>query len=303
MALLVTGAGAPRPTAASAGEREPLFKLCAAGCAATGCARADARNTDSGGAGGGIEDEGGAPGERAAPGMEHFCEPACAPGGGGAGALPAHLRLTGWDCAAECDYRCMRARAAARAAAGKRAHKYHGKWAFVRLAGLQEPLSSAASVANLLAHALARRRWRPAERGGPYGALWMVYTAVHVNAWVWSTVFHARDTRATEAADYLSAAGSLFVSAACVAARTLAARTAAAQVRSSLPRLPAERGRAGGGQACARAGACARPCARADRARPAGGGESRRRWSPARWSPSPPTRGTCSSSSSTTAGT
>ena len=79
-------------------------------------------------------------------------------------------------------------------AAGKRAHKYHGKWAFVRLAGLQEPLSSAASVANLLA---ARSCATAMAAGGARraGALWMVYTAVHVNAWVWSTVSRARHAR------------------------------------------------------------------------------------------------------------
>lgn len=33
----------------------------------------------------------------------------------------------------------------------------------------------------------------------------MIYIAFHINAWVWSSVFHARDTSVTEKLDYFSA--------------------------------------------------------------------------------------------------
>ena len=40
--------------------------------------------------------------------------------------------------------------------------------------------------------------------------VWSVYAALSVNAWVWSSVFHSRDTRTTEVLDYFSADALLF---------------------------------------------------------------------------------------------
>lgn len=39
----------------------------------------------------------------------------------------------------------------------------------------------------------------------PFLWLWVCYGVLHVNAWLWSAVFHTRDTRATERLDYPSA--------------------------------------------------------------------------------------------------
>ena len=62
------------------------------------------------------------------------------------------------------------------------------------------------SVANLWAH---RRGWArlraslpPAH---PLRPLWRGYAALSANAWLWSAVFHCRDTRLTERLDYFSA--------------------------------------------------------------------------------------------------
>jgi hypothetical protein len=41
--------------------------------------------------------------------------------------------------------------------------------------------------------------------GYPYYWLWLVYSVVNANAWLWSSVFHCRDTKATERLDYFSA--------------------------------------------------------------------------------------------------
>jgi hypothetical protein len=39
----------------------------------------------------------------------------------------------------------------------------------------------------------------------PYYWLWLVYSLVNANAWLWSSVFHCRDTKLTERFDYFSA--------------------------------------------------------------------------------------------------
>jgi hypothetical protein len=39
----------------------------------------------------------------------------------------------------------------------------------------------------------------------PYVGVWWAYALFCCNSWVWSSVFHARDMRATEALDYLAA--------------------------------------------------------------------------------------------------
>jgi hypothetical protein len=40
--------------------------------------------------------------------------------------------------------------------------------------------------------------------GSPFATLWICNAAVSINAWLWSTVFHARDTTATRTMDYAS---------------------------------------------------------------------------------------------------
>ena len=68
----------------------------------------------------------------------------------------------------------------------------------------------------------AIRDWRATRSSSnrlsyAYWPLWILYGAVSINAWLWSAVFHARDTPRTERLDYLSAdvdvALSLFISA------------------------------------------------------------------------------------------
>lgn len=103
--------------------------------------------------------------------------------------------------------------------------KYHGKWPFLRVLGVQEPVSAATSLANAAAHAHGyarlRRAWQ--ARAFPLRTLWGCYAALCLNAWAWSTVFHCRDTHATERLDYLSAIALLVFAlfAACVRALRL----------------------------------------------------------------------------------
>jgi hypothetical protein len=110
---------------------------------------------------------------------------------------------------------------------GVPAVKYYGKWPFTRLLGMQvragrasarrllvaaeapawqEPASVAASLANLGVHCAGYARLRAAlPPAYPLRPLWAGYAALNGNAWVWSAVFHCRDTRLTEALDYFSA--------------------------------------------------------------------------------------------------
>ncbi|KAF6257932.1 Per1-like protein [Scenedesmus sp. NREL 46B-D3] len=146
-----------------------------------------------------------------------------------------------WDCAADCSYNCMWALEGARAASLPRpVYKYFGKWPFIRVLGAQEIASVLFSIANMLAHAHCMRRYLCYVRtssgcadcgvhGYPYYWLWLVYSMVNVNAWLWSSVFHCRDTKATERLDYfqqisLSLAGAAAANAATAAGARVVAR-------------------------------------------------------------------------------
>ena len=162
------------------------------------------------------------------------CVPSCARNGVGLNGapppeFPLAMRLTGWDCAADCRYRCMRTLEDVRATLGLNAAKYFGKWSFDRVAGVQELVSSLASLANLAAHAwhlprLARAAFRAAfptaaaaapprpttPEGAAFAPMWFAYALVNIHGWARSAVFHARDTPATHDADYLGANGIMF---------------------------------------------------------------------------------------------
>jgi hypothetical protein len=129
-------------------------------------------------------------------------------------------------------------------------YKYYGKWPFTRVLGAQEIASVLLSIANLLAHAhnlqlylrhVKNHRQGPSAGGAgphkrstsgpgpsssaslqyPYHRLWLLYAAVNINAWLWSSVFHCRDTRLTERLDYFSADLVVAVGCGVVIARTL----------------------------------------------------------------------------------
>ncbi|GBF90233.1 hypothetical protein Rsub_03366 [Raphidocelis subcapitata] len=197
-----------RCAAASEGDASPEYRDCVASCEHSGCLPPRLRRwnpTAGGGEGGG----------------EGACRIAC-PANAAAYAPPLALRLARWDCAADCAYHCMWAIEARRRAAGElTVWKYGGKWPFLRVAGMQEAASVAFSIANLAAHAAGLRRFaaalraaapggeaaagKPAPAAYPYAWAWLLYGAASLNAWVWSAVFHTRDTRLTERLDYFSA--------------------------------------------------------------------------------------------------
>ena len=88
--------------------------------------------------------------------------------------------------------------------------KYHGKWPFQRVLGLQEAASSFFSLANGGAHVMGLRRLqaRLDEVPGvgratyPWWTLWLIYGFLNCGMWVASATFHAYDSPLTEAMDY-----------------------------------------------------------------------------------------------------
>jgi hypothetical protein len=157
LAILATDPG-PIPFArASSGDRSAEFQRCLAKCLRNNCITAD--------------------------------------GNGHRRDVPRSLalRLTRWTCADECKYACAHAVTDLAVESGVRLEQFYGKWAFWRLAGMQEPASVAFSVANLLVHVLGadwlRRGVHPAHPMRPFYLTW---SYVSINAWAWSAVFHTR---------------------------------------------------------------------------------------------------------------
>ncbi|ODV92585.1 hypothetical protein CANCADRAFT_89178 [Tortispora caseinolytica NRRL Y-17796] len=127
--------------------------------------------------------------------------------------LPLNLRLLLWDCESNCDYMCQRAVTADRIARGKEVLQFHGKWPFLRMYGMQEPASVLFSLMNLAAHVqgLLSLKTLTSNKKISESAQYLYYSALiwgvaGINTWIWSAVFHARDTLITERLDYFSAA-------------------------------------------------------------------------------------------------
>ena len=171
------------------------------------------------------------------------CIPACARDGSmlGPGEFPPEftlaMRLTGWDCASDCKYRCMRTIVRVRAVEGLNTAKYYGKWSFERVLGVQEIVSCVASLANAAVHVwFLPELWRASSarpEAPDAGAtsvfprrlsasLWFASGVVQTHGWLWSAVFHARDTPWTHAMDYGAANAIFFFAAFAATARTFA---------------------------------------------------------------------------------
>ena len=147
------------------------------------------------------------------------------------------MRLTGWTCQTDCQYRCMHTLQAIRKGEGLQPAKYYGKWSFTRVYGIQEFVSVVASLANMGVHLrfiqmVFRAVWNRkagantgamdvVSRGDAFAATWLVNSVVNANAWWWSAVFHARDTKWTTFMDYTSANVLMFSALYSVLVRTL----------------------------------------------------------------------------------
>ncbi|VEU20256.1 DEKNAAC101143 [Brettanomyces naardenensis] len=129
--------------------------------------------------------------------------------------LAWNLRLLGWECYPNCDYQCQRLVTAERSASGKEVVQFHGKWPFLRALGVQELFSTLFSIANFFPHYWGfLSMWNHYENelqihGNPEAAnlywAYMVVGIVASMAWVFSTLFHLRDTWTREQLDYFFA--------------------------------------------------------------------------------------------------
>ncbi|KAJ4705837.1 Post-GPI attachment to proteins factor 3 [Melia azedarach] len=208
---------------ASAGDADPRYRACVRTCEATGCV-----------------------GQR--------CFPHCNFSADGAidgpwyTQEPLYLQWKQWDCQSDCRYYCMVNREKERDALGDRPAKYHGKWPFKRVYGIQEPASVAFSALNLAMHfhgwlsffILLYYKLPLKQNKKPYyefSTLWHIYELLSLNSWFWSAVFHSRDVDLTEKLDYSSAVALLGYSLILAILRTLNVRDEAARVMVAAPLL------------------------------------------------------------------
>lgn len=161
---------------------------------------------------------------------------------------PLYLQWKQWDCRSDCRYHCMLVREENREKLGEKPDKYHGKWPFRRVFGIQEPVSVALSGLNL---AMQFQGWvsffilvnyrlplRPDRKTYyEYTGLWHIYGVLSMNAWFWSAVFHSRDVDITEKLDYSSAVALLGFSLILAIIRAFTLRTEAARVMVAAPLL------------------------------------------------------------------
>lgn len=125
------------------------------------------------------------------------------------------LRLSAWDCEADCKYSCMRSDLATIRAAGERVVQYYGKWPFIRIFGAQELFSVIFSLGNLGANLYgffcvyqpAWKALKPTQRKSVayMHRLHLANLVIACNAWLQSAIFHYRDMWLTERLDYFSA--------------------------------------------------------------------------------------------------
>uniref|UniRef100_A0A7N0VKW1 Post-GPI attachment to proteins factor 3 n=1 Tax=Kalanchoe fedtschenkoi TaxID=63787 RepID=A0A7N0VKW1_KALFE len=161
---------------------------------------------------------------------------------------PLYLQWKQWDCLSECRYYCMINREIEREAIGGGPIKYHGKWPFTRVFGVQEPVSVAFSVLNLAMHfqgwlSFIILLWYKLPQKlnktsyYEYTTLWHIYALLSMNSWFWSAVFHSSDVELTEKLDYSSAVALLGFSLLLAIIRSFDIRIEATRVMIAAPLL------------------------------------------------------------------
>lgn len=135
-------------------------------------------------------------------------------------------KLLLWTCYDECEYDCMWQTMNAFARRNWTTQQFYGKWPFVRMFGLQEPASVVFSMTNFGTHyAMLKKFRREVRPDSPMYTLWHVFSYICLNAWIWSTVFHARDFPITELFDYTFAYSMVLASFYCMVMRMIHRRS------------------------------------------------------------------------------
>lgn len=123
-----------------------------------------------------------------------------------------HRRLLLWTCPQECDYTCQHIVTERRIARHESVTQFHGKWPFIRVLGMQEPMSVLFSLGNMYAHynGLVQLKTQ-VPSSYPLRRYYVGFAYIGIVTWICSTVFHIRDFAATEQLDYFAAgAGVLY---------------------------------------------------------------------------------------------
>lgn len=142
---------------------------------------------------------------------------------------PLHLVLLNWGCRDECKYTCMWKTIDDFKSRDNPIPQFYGKWPFVRILGLQEPASVLFSLLNIYVNFSCIKQFRKNVRSdSPMYWVWHGFCAVCLNAWFWSTVFHARDFPLTEFLDYSFAFSIMLMNCYCMFLRVM---------RGTLPRF------------------------------------------------------------------
>lgn len=177
---------------ASEGDADPLYRDCVEHCEKTGCVGSQCFQNCQFTADGNISD-----------GRWYLQE-------------PLYLKWKHWDCRSDCRYNCMISREEERKQLGENPVKYHGRWPFRRVYGIQEPVSVALSTLNL---AIQFHGWisffilvyykLPLKNRRTYyefTGLCHIYGILAMNSWFWTAVFHGRDLDLAEKLYYSSSA-------------------------------------------------------------------------------------------------
>jgi hypothetical protein len=149
---------------------------------------------------------------------------------------PVQIIMTFWSCSDDCRYLCMWEVEQKRLRASPSSYKpfkYHGKWPFTRVLGIQEICSVMFSLLNLLAHLMGLAGLVGHQRDNnmltvsgtkaksDLMLLWICYSVVHILAWTSSCIFHSRDTWLTERLDYCCADAVVAIGLICATSRLL----------------------------------------------------------------------------------
>ena len=118
-----------------------------------------------------------------------------------------YLRLLGWDCVSECQYQSQWSILnELKDLKISVIPQFYGKWTFYRLFGIQEPASFIFSFLNLFANIRALRNYNKINDNRDKMSMLYRYQAYFaINAWIWSIVYHARESKTTEYLDYFFA--------------------------------------------------------------------------------------------------
>ncbi|KAI5713826.1 hypothetical protein M8J76_006160 [Diaphorina citri] len=111
-----------------------------------------------------------------------------------------------WRCENECRYLCMWQTLVIFENKGWKTPQFHGKWPFLRFLIFQEPASMLFSMMNFVTNFILYKKLTKHFR--PSSSMYLIYvilSLVAMNCWLWSTLFHSRDTPFFETMDYLCA--------------------------------------------------------------------------------------------------